>query len=134
MVPPGACRDATLSQSISVILGTLRYGPAALVRLAQWTEVCTERDPLQPHWHLGPIAVEPAFQGTGIGSRLMEACCAQMDQERTMAYLETDKAENVHFYRKFGFRTVGEIDILGRTNWFMSREPVRPGSFRARSG
>jgi hypothetical protein len=54
----------------------------------------------------------------------MNAFCAQMDESRMVSYLETDKAENVGFYRKFGFGVVGEGNVLGVPNWFMLR-PAR---------
>ena len=38
-----------------------------------------------------------------------------------MAYLETDKIENVRFYERFGFRVVGGTDVLGTGTWFMNR-------------
>ena len=41
----------------------------------------------------------------------------------TVATLETDKPENVTFYRKFGFETVDEITVLGMRTWFMRRAP-----------
>lgn len=54
----------------------------------------------------------------------MTAFCAQMDARGMLSYLETDKAENVGFYRRFGFGVIGEGNVLGLRNWFMSR-PAR---------
>ena len=31
------------------------------------------------HWHLGPIGVLPEYQGQGIGSRLMQRFCREVD-------------------------------------------------------
>ncbi len=47
-----------------------------------------------------------------------------MDSAHAVAYLETDKPENVTFYQKFGFETVGEAEVLGTRNWFMRRAPT----------
>jgi len=47
--------------------------------------------------------------------------CAAMDEKRELAYLETDKSENVHFYQRFGFSVIAEGKVLGVTNWFMLR-------------
>ncbi len=44
-----------------------------------------------------------------------------MDSLRDDAYLETDKPENVAFYRSFGFAVVGEVAILDTPTWLMSR-------------
>jgi len=54
----------------------------------------------------------------------MAAFCARMDQVHSVSYLETDKPENVGFYQKFGFRVIGDGNVLGVPNWFMSRRPI----------
>jgi len=38
-----------------------------------------------------------------------------------MAYLETDKRENVAFYERFGFQTQAQEPVLEVPNWFMVR-------------
>ena len=48
-----------------------------------------------------------------------------MDAGRSAAYLETDKAENVTFYQRFGFRVTAQEDVLGVPNWFMLRPVAR---------
>jgi len=83
-------------------------------------------EPKELHWHLGPVGVEPALQGMAIGSRMMEDFCARMDRERQMAWLDTDRAENVRFYERFGFVVEGAAEILGVSSWFMRREPIAP--------
>jgi ribosomal protein S18 acetylase RimI-like enzyme len=90
-------------------------------RMAHWLAVWDERDPQEPHRHLGPVGVHPQYQGGGIGSRLMERFCASVDENSEPAYLETDRVENVGFYEKFSFRTIGETDIFGVRNYFMWR-------------
>ena len=47
----------------------------------------------------------------------------KLDQRGDYAYLETDRAENVPFYRRFGFELLSESDLLGAHNWFMDRRP-----------
>jgi hypothetical protein len=39
------------------------------------------------------------------------------------AGLETDKPENVVFYRRHGFDAVEELETHGLTTWFMRRDP-----------
>ena len=53
--------------------------------------------------HLGPIGVAPEAQGQGIGTALMNRYIEHLKQERSAGYLETDRPENVEFYKKFGF-------------------------------
>ena len=60
-------------------------------------------------------------QGRGIGSRILAEHCSRLDEERQIGYLETDKAENVVLYERFGYRVHGEAEIIGVRNWFMLR-------------
>jgi hypothetical protein len=46
---------------------------------------------------------------------------ARLDTAGEEAHLETDKAENVAFYEKFGFAVTGEVSVLGGPAWFMRR-------------
>jgi hypothetical protein len=62
-----------------------------------------------------------------VGGAMLIQFCATMDEKHELAYLETDKSENVHFYQRFGFSVIAESKVLGITNWFMLRSSaVRP--------
>lgn len=101
------------------LLGSL--GVAGAARLVRWVTAWSRHDPTEAHWHLGPVGVERRLQGRGVGSALLDAFCHRMDRSRSAAYLETDKPENVSFYRRFGFRLVADDVVLGVPNWFMMR-------------
>jgi ribosomal protein S18 acetylase RimI-like enzyme len=75
------------------------------------------------HWHVGPVGVEPGFQGMGIGGAAMKLLCAEFDEHHRLAWLETDKPENVRFYIGHGFEVTEEIPMFSERNWFMRREP-----------
>ncbi|RYH08530.1 N-acetyltransferase [Tropicimonas sp. IMCC6043] len=66
--------------------------------------------PETPCWHLAFIAVDPALQGKGIGSVLMEAALRQCDADGRPAYLESTNPANLSLYRRFGFEQVGVIE------------------------
>ncbi len=121
MAPPGTCQLRLLRQ-LRFMPAMLRCGPVATARVFRIMSAWEKQNPKDRHWHLGPVAVEPALQGMGVGSQMMERFCAIVDEEGEMAYLETDKPENVHFYEKFGFVTLDEAEVLGVPNWFMRRE------------
>jgi ribosomal protein S18 acetylase RimI-like enzyme len=85
--------------------------------------VLAEHDLLEPHWHVGPVSVEPGFQGMGMGRAAMRLLCDELDEHGRVAWLETDKPENVRFYIGLGFEVADEAPILTARNWFMRRDP-----------
>jgi ribosomal protein S18 acetylase RimI-like enzyme len=91
-------------------------------RKSVWFREWAERDPVEQHWHLGPIGVLPTHQGSGIGSILMERFCKEVDACMAKAFLETDLDKNVRFYEKFGFKVVSESEIFGVKNRYMLRD------------
>ncbi len=100
----------------------------AMPRALKLTSVWTKHDPKEPHWHIGPIGVDPAFQGQGVGKALLGAFLEMADEDGPPAYLETDVDRNVTLYEKFGFRVIGEADILGVNNRFMRRDGKLPAT------
>ncbi len=81
-----------------------------------------KHDPIEQHWHLGPIGVLPTHQGTGIGSILMDRFCKEVDACMAKAYLETDLNINIRFYEKFGFKIISVSEIFGVKNRYMLRD------------
>ena len=121
MVPPGRCRP-TLMENRRLLPRMLpAVGLTAFGRVGRWLAAWGAHDIVEPHWHLGPVAVDAHLQGQGIGSALMAEYCARLDQLSGIGYLETDKRQNVAFYEKFGFRIVAEAPVLETPNWFMRR-------------
>lgn len=90
-------------------------------RKSFWLGEWAKRDPKEQHWHLGPIGVLPSYRRLGVGSKLMERFCEEVDNCAALAYLETDLDANVTFYNKFGFKVVSTSDILGVENRYMQR-------------
>jgi len=94
-------------------------------RVAAWLSEWSKLDPAEPHLHLGPIGVDPEVQGRQIGRRLMEQCCQAQDQAGVAGYLETDRPENVDFYRRFDFEVTATRPVLDVPNYFMCRRARR---------
>ena len=90
-------------------------------RKSVWFQEWARHDPVEQHWHLGPIGVLPSHRKLGIGSRLMQRFCREVDRCSAMAYLETDLDENVRFYEKFGFKLTAESPIFDVANRYMLR-------------
>lgn len=89
-----------------------------------WHREWARNDPLDQHWHLGPVGVLPSHQGTGIGTKLLNRFCYEVDACSSPAYLETDTEKNVQFYERFGFQVAGESEIFGVNNRYMWRKPI----------
>ena len=53
----------------------------------------------------------------------MKLLCGEFDEHGRLAWLETDKPENVRFYIGHGFEVAEEIPFLSARNWFMRRDP-----------
>jgi predicted N-acetyltransferase YhbS len=93
-------------------------------RKSNWHREWARHDPLNQHWHLGPVGVLPSHQGKGIGTKLLNRFCQEVDACLAPAYLETDTYKNVRFYERFGFQVVGETEIFDVKNRYMWRDPV----------
>ena len=89
-------------------------------RKSYWQNEWARHDPLEQHWHLGPVGVLPSHQGKGIGTKLLSRFCQEVDACLSPAYLETDTDKNVRFYKSFGFEVVKEakiFDVKNRDMW-----------------
>jgi GNAT superfamily N-acetyltransferase len=125
MARPGFCQSDTI-EKIKVLPAAVIGNPIATpFRILNWVGEWARRDPTEPHWHLGPVAVEPFLQGRGIGTAMLNAFCEVVDCTGAQAYLETDKHENVRLYRRFGFSVIESAEVLGVPNWFMRRAAGR---------
>ncbi len=92
-------------------------------RLIYTGAMMASHDLAEPHRHVGPVGVEPGFQGRGIGRQVMGLVCADLDRDGEIGWLETDKPENVRFYNGLGFVVVEEARVIDATIWFMRRDP-----------
>ena len=81
--------------------------------------------PPEPSWHLDSVAVEPGWQGRGIGSALVEFGLERTSESNAAVILETGTPRNVPLYERLGFHVVEEADAPegGPHVWFMRRDP-----------
>jgi GNAT superfamily N-acetyltransferase len=113
-------------EEIPLVMATLlKPLGEAIPQVIRWFSRWCHLDPAEPHVHLGPIGVAPAAQGKGVGTALMQRYIEHLEQERIAGYLETDRPENVEFYKKFGFALRHEEELIGTPTWYMWR-PARP--------
>jgi ribosomal protein S18 acetylase RimI-like enzyme len=75
-------------------------------------------------WYLFNLSIKKEAQGKGIASKLMRPMLQFCDDERMLAYLETNKEANVGLYQHFGFDLMKE-DFIPKTS-VMHYAMVRP--------
>lgn len=66
--------------------------------------------PRDPVWYLLMLCVDPIAQRSGMGTALLEPKLEEIDRQGVDAYLETQKEENLAYYRRFGW----EVDRVLR--------------------
>jgi ribosomal protein S18 acetylase RimI-like enzyme len=127
MARPGACQPAA-AEKIRILSGLAAEGAVgAALRVGRWAAEWGRHDPEGVHWHLGPVAVDAHLRSRGIGGAMLAAFCERMDAAGAVAYLETDKHENVGFYERYRFRADAKSSVLGMPNWYMTRRPEGSG-------
>jgi ribosomal protein S18 acetylase RimI-like enzyme len=119
---PGRCIDAMLPEEVRTLAAPPPDASDA-ARFLYSGSIMAAHDPGEPHWHVGPVGVEPGFQGMGLGRAAMRLLCDEFDEHHRLAWLETDKPENVRFYIGLGFEVVEEAPMLASNFWFMRRHP-----------
>ncbi len=79
----------------------------------------------EPHWYLDVLAVEPARQGSGIGSHLLRAVHARVDDDGIPVVLLTYQPKSLALYRRHRYVVVcGEEAPASRPQWWgLRRNP-----------
>jgi ribosomal protein S18 acetylase RimI-like enzyme len=124
VTPPGGCVGSFFGTTAAEILEKPIPGLGDPSRARVFWAHFAIHDCPDEHWHVGPVGVEPGFQGRGIGADLIRELCATFDDQERVGWLETDKEANVRFYRAHGFEVVETTTIVGVPTWFMRRDPA----------
>lgn len=76
-------------------------------------------------WYLFNLSVKKDAQGKGIATKLLTPMLQFCDEERTVAYLETNKDENVAIYQHYGFDLMSEglVPTSSVRHYAMVRRP-----------
>ena len=122
-ITPGLCIGATALPDLRRVPDVAPADAVGYDRARFVISTMCDHDPEERHVHVGPVGVEPGVQGLGVGGAMVGAICGRLDADGEVAWLETDKPENVVFYRRHGFDVAVEERRLGFPIWFMRRTP-----------
>ena len=77
-------------------------------------------------WYLYNLSIKKDAQGKGIASKLLRPMLQFCDDEKMVAYLETNKESNVGLYKHYGFDLMKEelIPKTPVTHYSMVRKPI----------
>ncbi|GIW46010.1 MAG: hypothetical protein KatS3mg077_3292 [Candidatus Binatia bacterium] len=110
-------------------------GWAAAQRGVEAARIIARNLPAPPFLYVRTLGVDPAIQGRGLGSRLLEHALAAPGAP-VPAYLETARPSNLRFYGSHGFQCIGSFSCIGVPVWRLWRRAestVKPELQPARS-
>lgn len=116
-------------QQVGQLLGTIHAfvpRPQIMPVGMRYIRAIEKAHPKEPMWYLAVLATDPEYQRSGVGTALVEPILERCDAEGIDAYLETQKEDNLAYYRRFGFEVVNRLDPVphGPPLWAM-RRPTR---------
>lgn len=127
VIPPGGYPLPVAGQARE-LLGAGRamiLRPTGLLQGARYLFAIEGAHMKDPHWYLLLLVVDPSMQRSGIGGRLQQDMLARADADGLDCYLETQKEENVPYYRRFGYELDQELRPVakGPALYTMRRAP-----------
>ncbi|PHM71196.1 GNAT family N-acetyltransferase [Xenorhabdus sp. KJ12.1] len=85
-------------------------GTREKVMRASETIMAKER-PNFPCWFLGAVAVDPDYQGKGLGRAVIEPGLERAEREGFPVFLETSDDKNVKIYERLGFEVTAAYQL-----------------------
>jgi GNAT superfamily N-acetyltransferase len=117
-----------LGQSLGALRALSRV-PPALVTGTRYLLALEKEHPKEELWYLQLLAADPEHQRQGVGGALLEGVLGECDRDGVSAYLETQKEDNLAYYRRFGFELASTLSPVrnGPPLWTMRRQPRPAG-------
>ncbi len=124
-LPPGRPKVPLARVLRTIIPEVWRFGMGPIGRYLAVMKEFETKHPAGDHWYLMTLGVDPGRQGLGLGGFMVSSILRRAEAEGTTVYLETNKARNVVFYQKHGFRVDDHFNChggRGPETWTMLRE------------
>lgn len=102
---------ASVAESIRAIPTWGRLFGRGLGRALRATTIMDKVHPTAPNYHLYFVGVDPARQGQGLGTAVLQPMLDRCDAEGVPAYLENSKPRNEALYARLGFVTTEPIPL-----------------------
>jgi ribosomal protein S18 acetylase RimI-like enzyme len=125
-LPTGAYPQSVTTQLAQTpgVLRALYRNPAALRKGFGYLTAIAKNHIRDPHWYLFLLVTDPELQRRGIGAMLMNEALEQIDREGVSSYLETQKEDNIAYYRRFGYELVQTLSpVDGGPPLYAMRRP-----------
>ena len=124
--PPGYAGAGLLRQLSLAPRWAACAGWSRLPRVWAATTTLARAHPDVPHYRLSLLAVEPAWQGEGLGAALLEPVLARCDRDGIVASLKTANERTIGLYERLGFEVVRVLrsPAGAPTVWLLNRSPA----------
>lgn len=124
-IEPNSCEFSLYDQICAgILMIPLYYGYSSLVRLMKLgEELVKDEVPDSRGGKLVMMAVDPKYQGQGIGSKIVKEILRKWDAASGGDLrLTTQLESNVKFYKNYGFEVTNETIWEDFTSWSMRRK------------
>ena len=111
IVMPDKKRTTAKSILLDLKLALSVIGLSNIKKVMNRESIINKLHPKTPFYYLWFIGVEPADQGNGIGTKLMNDVINEAKINHRPIYLETSTLKNIPWYEKFGFIVYHKLDF-----------------------
>ncbi len=127
-LPPGTYPRPVASQvrQMGATLRAMALRPVGLRQGLRYVAAIEKAHPKDLLWYLLLLVVDPSVQRGGIGTRLQREGLGTADRDGIDCYLETQKPENLAYYRRSGYEVDQELrPVSGGPPLWTMRRPCR---------